>query len=86
MLFLLDPSEVGQVLVTGSTSTSISLSWQPPSQTNGIILRYTVTGTPVSTVGLVTPSTTTETQDLLINVCFHSLTLVPIHMSPSKGA
>ena len=72
MLFLIDPSEVGQVLVTGSTSTSISVSWQPPSQPNGIIVRYTVAGTPVSTVGLATPSATTVTQDLLINVWFYS--------------
>lgn len=65
------PSGVGQVTVTDSTSTSISLSWEIPSKPNGVIVRYLVTGTPVSTVGLLTVPTTTVTQELLINVCYH---------------
>lgn len=44
------PSGVGSVSLTGSTSSSLSLTWSSPAIPNGLITQYYIQATPITSV------------------------------------
>ena len=70
---LLAPSDVSSPLVVMATSSSITVTWQSPSQTNGLVTFYSVVATPNSTVGLSSPAGGAQTT--IFNVQTPQMTL-----------
>ena len=51
-LQFLAPAGVGVVTTVSRTSSSLTLSWDTPTQPNGLVTAYAVTLTPLTTFGL----------------------------------
>ena len=58
------PSQVGQVTLVASSSSSLTVTWDRPTVPNGLIIRYDITATPTSTVGLDSPLGTVSSTTL----------------------
>ena len=82
--FNADPNGVMQVTVVKSNSTSIMVAWTPPTNPNGIILRYIVTGTPLRpTWGDPTQLTTSDTASVTVEDFSAGLQAVLVSLEPA---
>lgn len=62
------PEGIGVVSVTSRTSSTLSATWQRPSEPNGLIIQYRVLATPLNTEGLLSPLGSAVTVTLNIEV------------------
>ena len=62
------PEGIGIVSVTSRTSSTLSVTWQRPSEPNGLVIQYGVLATPLNTEGLLSPLGSAVTVTLNIEV------------------
>lgn len=74
LLFIAGPEQIGVVEMDASSSSSLSVRWSQQPKTNGLVTRYTVTATPLSTVGLDFPNGEIRSSILEIEVCMLNFT------------
>ena len=73
-----------QVTVVESNNTSIMVTWTPPTNPNGIILRYIITGTPLRpTWGEPTQLTTSDTASVTVEDFSTGLQAVLASLEPA---
>ena len=76
---------MGSVSLLSRSESSLALSWERPTAPNGLIIRYTITAEPVSTVGLSTPLGSTATSELAIDQPLATLAASVSNLEPATS-
>ena len=74
LTFIAGPEQIGVVEMDASSSSSLSVRWSQQPKTNGLVTQYTVTATPLSTVGLDSPNGEIRLSTVEIEVCILGIT------------